>query len=71
MVQVLSPIIAGEGATTQYLDSTVLDDGSGSCTPGPVIDQRELYVPHPHRDWLTPATSAPGLGSPLPHLRRD
>jgi hypothetical protein len=21
--------------------------------------------------WLTPATSAPGLGSPLPHLRRD
>ena len=24
------------------------------------------------RDWgLTPATSAPGLGSTLPHLRRD
>ena len=21
--------------------------------------------------WLTPAASAPGLGSPLPHLRRD
>ncbi len=37
---------------------------------------------HPHRAWahprhicaetgLTPATSAPGLGSPPPHLRRD
>jgi hypothetical protein len=37
---------------------------------------------HPHRDWahpshictgtgLTPATSAPGLGSPVPHLHRD
>ncbi len=39
-------------------------------------------MPHLRRDWahpchicaatgLTPATSAPGLGSPLPHLRRD
>ena len=39
-------------------------------------------LPHLHRDWahpchictwtgLTPATSAPGVGSPLPHLHRD
>jgi hypothetical protein len=39
-------------------------------------------LPHLHRGWahpchictgagLTPATSAPGLGSPLPHLHRD
>ncbi len=27
--------------------------------------------PHLHRDWAHPATSAPGLGSPLPHLHRD
>ncbi len=43
---------------------------------------RRDWTPHLRRDWahpshiyagtgLTPATSAPGLGSPLPHLRRD
>ena len=47
--------------------------GSRATAPG---------LPHLHQDWahachictrtgLTPATSAPGLGSPLPHLHRD
>jgi hypothetical protein len=28
-------------------------------------------VRHRRRDWLTPATSVPGLGSSVPHLLRD
>ncbi len=48
---------------------------------GPLCEGAARPCPHLHRDWarrchmcagtgLTPATSAPGLGSPLPHLRR-
>jgi hypothetical protein len=48
------------------------------CTLHAVV----LALPHLHRDWahpchictgtgLAPVTSAPGLGSPVPHLRRD
>ena len=46
------------------------------------VSLRATKVPHLHWDWarpghictgtgLAPATSAPGPGSPLPHLRRD
>ncbi len=49
------------------------------CPPAPRCTP---LVPHLRRDWahpshicagtgLTPSTSAPGLGSPLPHLHRD
>ena len=40
--------------------------------PGSVLHGAEaLVVPHLYRDWARPATSAPGLRSPLPHLHRD
>ncbi len=34
-------------------------------------DRFPLAGPRPRRDWVTPPTSAPGLGSPHPHLHRD
>jgi hypothetical protein len=46
-------------------------------SPPPFAANRAYRVTHPrphlhlHRDGLLSATSAPGLGSPRPHLRRD
>ena len=35
------------------------------------INTWEGLASYRHRDWAPPATSAPGLGSPRPHLHRD
>ena len=43
---------------------------SSAMYPSWLSQQLDKVRPHLRRAWLTPATSAPGLGSPLPHLRR-
>ncbi len=63
----------------QHSSAHLRRDSSHPCH---ICAGTRLTLPHLPRDWaylchicagtgLTPATSAPGLGSPLPELRRD